>query len=68
MESTAQSVTTQAEKVQQIQEETETTEHHRKEMTKASESAQKTVHEGVQVIGELKEKSRNSQKTMLTAL
>lgn len=62
MESTAQSVTTQAEKVQQIQEETETTEHHRKEMTKASESAQKTVHEGVQVIGELKEKSRNVEQ------
>ncbi|SFU81046.1 methyl-accepting chemotaxis protein [Butyrivibrio sp. M55] len=59
MESTAQSVTKQAQKVQQIQEETETTEAHRKEMTEASESTQKTVKEGVQVISELKEKSAN---------
>lgn len=59
MESTAQSVTTQAQKVQQIQEETETTEMHRKEMTEASESTQKTVKEGVQVISVLKEKSAN---------
>lgn len=59
MESTAQSVTKQAQKVQQIQEETEATETHRKEMTEASESTQKTVKEGVQVISELKEKSAN---------
>ena len=63
MESTAQSVTTQAQKVQQIQEETETTEMHRKEMTEASENTQKTVHEGVQVISELKEKSANVERT-----
>ena len=62
MESTAQSVTKQAQKVQQIQEETETTEAHRKEMTEASESTQKTVKEGVQVISELKEKSANVEK------
>ncbi|MBP3197050.1 MAG: hypothetical protein J6N21_08605 [Butyrivibrio sp.] len=63
MESTAQAITNQAEKVQQIQEETETTEQHRKEMTKASENAQKTVQEGVQVINELKEKSQNVAQT-----
>ena len=63
MESTAQAITNQAQKVQQIQEETDATEHNRKEMTKASESAQKTVHEGVQVIAELKEKSANVERT-----
>ena len=63
MESTAQAITNQAEKVQQIQEETETTEQHRKEMTKASENAQRTVQEGVQVINELKEKSQNVAQT-----
>ncbi len=62
MESTAQAVTNQAQKVQQIQEETEATEKNRKEMTKASESAQKTVHEGVQVISELKDKSANVEQ------
>ena len=63
MESTAQSVTTQAQKVQQIQEETEITEKHRKEMTKASESTQKTVQEGVKVIAGLKEKSADVEQT-----
>ena len=63
MESTAQAITGQAEKVQQIQEETETTEQHRKEMTKASENAQKTVQEGVQVINDLKAKSQNVAQT-----
>ncbi|MBQ7615713.1 MAG: hypothetical protein IJU77_11760 [Butyrivibrio sp.] len=63
MESTAQSITTQAQKVQQIQEETDTTEKHRKEMTKASENAQKTVQEGVQVIGDLKAKSQDVART-----
>ena len=59
MESTAQSITTQAQKVQQIQEETAATEQHRKNMTKASESAQDAVREGVKVIGSLKEKSKD---------
>ncbi|SFB73958.1 methyl-accepting chemotaxis protein [Butyrivibrio sp. YAB3001] len=59
MESTANAITTQAQRVQQIQEETSTTEQHRRDMTKASESAQEAVHEGVRVIGELKEKSQN---------
>lgn len=59
MESTAQSITTQAHKVQQIQDETAATEQHRKDMTKASESAQDAVKEGVKVIGDLKEKSRD---------
>ena len=63
MESTAQAITNQAEKVQQIQEETEATEQHRKEMTKASENAQRTVQEGVQVISELKNKSQNVAQT-----
>lgn len=63
MESTAQAITNQAQKVQQIQEETETTEQHRREMTKVSESAQKTVQEGVQVISDLKEKSANVEAT-----
>ena len=63
MESTAQAITNQAQKVQQIQEETETTEHNRKEMTKASENAQQTVQEGVRVIGDLKEKSRDVART-----
>ena len=63
MESTAQAITTQAQKVQQIQEETDTTEQHRKEMTRASENAQKTVQEGVQVIDDLKSKSEDVART-----
>lgn len=63
MESTAQAITNQAQKVQEIQEETETTEQHRKEMTKASENAQRTVKEGVQVIGELRNKSQDVART-----
>ncbi|WP_024866877.1 methyl-accepting chemotaxis protein [Butyrivibrio sp. FCS014] len=63
MESTAQAITNQAQKVQQIQEETETTEHNRKEMTKASEAAQQTVQEGVRVIGDLKDKSQDVART-----
>ena len=59
MESTAQSITTQAQKVQQIQEETAATEQHRKDMTKASEYAQDAVKEGVKVIENLKEKSKD---------
>ncbi len=62
MESTAQAITSQAQRVQQIQEETTATEQHRKNMTKASESAQTAVREGVKVIGELKEKSQNVAK------
>ena len=63
MESTAQAITSQAQRVQQIQEETATTEQHRKDMTKASESAQDAVREGVKVIGELKEKSQDVTRT-----
>ena len=63
MESTAQAITNQAQKVQEIQEETESTEQHRKEMTKASENAQRTVKEGVQVIGELRNKSQDVART-----
>ncbi|MBQ3796469.1 MAG: hypothetical protein II842_09345 [Butyrivibrio sp.] len=63
MESTAQAITSQAQRVQQIQEETTTTEQHRKDMTKASESAQDAVREGVKVIGELKEKSQDVSRT-----
>ncbi|MCR5670779.1 MAG: methyl-accepting chemotaxis protein [Butyrivibrio sp.] len=63
MESTAQAITNQAQRVQQIQEETEATENHRREMTKASESAQKTVQEGVQVIKDLREKSDDVERT-----
>ena len=63
MESTAQAITSQAQRVQQIQEETATTEQHRKDMTKASESAQDAVSEGVKVIGELKEKSQDVTRT-----
>lgn len=63
MESTANSITNQAQKVQEIQEETNATEQHRKEMTKASENAQRTVQEGVQVIGELKNKSQDVART-----
>jgi methyl-accepting chemotaxis protein len=63
MESTAHAITNQAERVQHIQDETQATEQHRQEMTKASENAQKTVHEGVQVIGELKEKSQEVART-----
>jgi methyl-accepting chemotaxis protein len=59
MESTAQSITVQAQRVQQIQEQADTTEQHRKDMTKASESAQTAVKDGVQVIEDLKEKSKN---------
>ena len=67
MESTAQAITSQAQRVQQIQEETATTEQHRKNMTKASESAQTAVKEGVRVIGELKEKSQNvAQQSQVT--
>ena len=57
METTAQSAVTQAERVQQIQEETATTEQHRKDMTQASENTQNAVREGVAVIDNLKEKS-----------
>ncbi|MCR4758382.1 MAG: hypothetical protein K5792_11325 [Butyrivibrio sp.] len=57
METTAQSVVTQAERVQQIQEETATTEQHRQDMTKASENTQEAVQSGVNVIGNLKDKS-----------
>ncbi|MBR4668904.1 MAG: hypothetical protein IKO76_09130 [Butyrivibrio sp.] len=63
MESTAQAITSQAQRVQQIQEETATTEQHRKDMTRASESAQDAVREGVKVIGELKEKSQDVTRT-----
>ncbi len=63
MESTAQAITNQAHKVQQIQEQTEATEQHRKEMTKASENAQKTVQEGVHVISELRNKSQDVART-----
>ena len=67
MESTAQSITSQAQRVQQIQEETATTEQHRKDMTKASESTQTAVQDGVKVIGELKEKSHNvAQQSQVT--
>ena len=59
MESTALAITSQAHRVQQIQEETDTTEQHRKDMTKASENTQEAVREGVRVIGELKIKSQN---------
>ncbi|MBP3199707.1 MAG: hypothetical protein J6N21_22300 [Butyrivibrio sp.] len=59
MESTAHAITKQAERVQQIQEETEATEQHRKDMMKASENAQQAVHEGVRVIEDLKNKSQN---------
>ncbi len=63
MESTAQAITNQAQKVQEIQEETDATEQNRKEMTKASENAQRTVQEGVQVISELKNKSQDVART-----
>ena len=67
MESTAQAITSQAQRVQQIQEETATTEQHRKDMTKASESTQTAVQDGVKVIGELKEKSHNvAQQSQVT--
>ncbi len=67
MESTAQAITSQAQRVQQIQEETATTEQHRKDMTKASENTQDAVREGVRVIGELKEKSQNvAQQSQVT--
>jgi methyl-accepting chemotaxis protein len=63
MESTAQSITTQAQRVQEIQEETNTTEQHRLDMTKASESAQSAVTDGVKVIEELKAKSEDVSRT-----
>lgn len=63
MESTAQSITTQAQRVQEIQEETNATEQHRKDMTKASESAQNAVTEGVKVIEDLKSKSEDVSRT-----
>lgn len=70
MESTAQAITTQAHKVQEIQDEAEATEQHRRDMTTASESTQTTVREGVEVIGQLKDKSnevaRASQVTVTT--
>ena len=62
MESTAQAVTQQAERVQEIQEETNTTEQHRKEMTVASESTQEAVKDGVKVIEDLKIKSEDVSK------
>jgi methyl-accepting chemotaxis protein len=63
MESTAQAITNQAHKVQEIQEQTEATEQHRKDMTKASENAQRTVREGVQVIENLKATSEDVSRT-----
>lgn len=67
MESTAQAITTQAQRVQEIQEETNTTEQHRKDMTVASENAQTAVKEGVKGIADLKEKSLNvSQQSQVT--
>ena len=63
MESTAQSITTQAQRVQEIQEETNATEQHRQDMTKASESAQNAVTEGVKVIEDLKAKSEDVSRT-----
>ena len=62
MESTAQAITMQAERVQEIQEETSTTEQHRKDMTAASESAQTAVKDGVKVIEDLKVKSEDVSK------
>lgn len=67
MESTAQAITNQAQRVQQIQEETNTTEQHRQNMTTASENAQSAVKEGVKGIAELKEKSKNvSEQSQVT--
>ncbi len=67
MESTAQAITKQAERVQEIQEETSTTEQHRKDMTKASENAQTAVQDGVRVIGDLKNKSADvSRQSQIT--
>ena len=63
MESTANAVAHQADKVQQIQQETQTTEEHTQEMSKASQQTQDTVREGVKVIGELKDKSRDVAST-----
>lgn len=62
MESTAQSITKQAEKVQQIQEQTDSTEHHRIEMSAASDSTQAAITEGVRVIEDLKIKSEDVSK------
>ena len=59
MESTAQSITLQAEKVQQIQEQTDSTEKHRIEMAATSEEAQNAITAGVQVIEDLKTKSQD---------
>lgn len=67
MESTAQAITNQAQRVQQIQEETTATEQHRKDMTTASENAKNAVEEGVKGISELKEKSKNvSEQSQVT--
>nr|WP_044913600.1 methyl-accepting chemotaxis protein [Butyrivibrio sp. WCE2006] len=63
MESTAQAITIQAEKVQQIQDETLTTDEHTKEMSKASQDTQDAVREGVRVIGNLKSKSQDVSNT-----
>ena len=63
MESTAQAITNQAHKVQEIQDQTEATEQHRKDMTKASENAQRTVREGVQIIENLKSTSEDVSRT-----
>ncbi|WP_029320917.1 methyl-accepting chemotaxis protein [Butyrivibrio sp. AE3004] len=63
MESTADAITRQAQKVQEIQDETLTTDAHTKEMSKASQQTQDTVHEGVKVIGELKAKSQDVANT-----
>ncbi|RKM53893.1 hypothetical protein D6853_14735 [Butyrivibrio sp. X503] len=62
MESTAQSITNQAEKVQLIQEQTESTEKHRIEMSSASKSTQEAITEGVRVIEDLKTKSEDVSK------
>ncbi len=63
MENTAHAVANQADKVKHIQEETQTTEEHTKEMSKASQQTQDTVREGVKVIGELKDKAQDVAST-----
>ena len=62
MESTSQSIIKQAEKVQSIQEKTSTTEQDRIEMTEASESTQTAIDEGINVIEDLKIKSKDVSK------
>ncbi|MBO4456511.1 MAG: hypothetical protein J5802_02190 [Butyrivibrio sp.] len=62
MENTAQSIITQAEKVQLIRDETSNTEQHRIEMTSASEVTQTAINDGVKIIEELKVKSQDVSK------